>query len=393
MEELQTINVGIFGHIDHGKTTLLEKLSGKWTDTHSEEIKRGITIKLGYADTTISKENNNFNIQGKGNSVRHVSFIDCPGHEMLMATTLSGATLIDAAILVVAANEGIKPQTREHLMVLKAKKISRVIVVQNKIDLVTKEQALKNCQEVKKFLGKEYENSPIIPVSALQNVNISAVLKAIAEIPVPDRKSSDIPLFTVARSFDINKPGTKPKDLHGAVLGGTLIKGKLKVGDEIEIKPGKTLKEGNDKKYSPIKTKILSLFKGSKKVQELTPGGSASIETELDMIHGRNDALAGNLVSLSGKLPNPSTNITLKYELFPEVFGLAGHSKVEDIKKGEVLMLSINTSITGGTVLSENRNEITLSLKVPAITFKGDNAGIARNLASHWRLIGFGKVC
>ena len=121
-EELQTINIGIFGHIDHGKTTLLQKLSGKWTDTHSEEIKRGITIKLGYADVIISKDKDNFNIEGKGTPLRHVSFVDSPGHEMLMATTLSGAALIDAAILVVAANEGIKPQTQEHLMVLQAKK-------------------------------------------------------------------------------------------------------------------------------------------------------------------------------------------------------------------------------------------------------------------------------
>src|SRR3989344_3637873 len=118
-ENLETINVGIVGHIDHGKTTLLEKLSGKWTDTHSEELKRGITIKLGYADTVIYfDEKLGYNIKGKGKAIRHVSFVDAPGHEMLMATMLSGAAIIDAAILVIAANEGIKPQTREHLMAL-----------------------------------------------------------------------------------------------------------------------------------------------------------------------------------------------------------------------------------------------------------------------------------
>ena len=111
-KEIDTINIGIFGHIDHGKTTLLQKISGKWADTHSEELKRGITIKLGYADTTIYKEGDSYNISKKGSPVRHVSFVDAPGHEMLMATTLSGAALIDAAILVIAADEGIKPQTR-----------------------------------------------------------------------------------------------------------------------------------------------------------------------------------------------------------------------------------------------------------------------------------------
>src|SRR3990167_10740631 len=98
-KQLETLNIGIFGHIDHGKTTLLQKISGKWTDTHSEELKRGITIKLGYADITLYKEGVNFNRE-KGSPVRHISFVDSPGHEMLMATMLSGAAIIDAAILV-----------------------------------------------------------------------------------------------------------------------------------------------------------------------------------------------------------------------------------------------------------------------------------------------------
>src|SRR3989338_9105433 len=112
-KEIETLNVIIAGHIDHGKTTLLYKLSGKWTDTHSEELKRGITIKLGYADATISKDSD-YNIKNQGKKQRYITFIDAPGHEMLMATMLSGAAIVDVAILVVAANEGIKPQTREH---------------------------------------------------------------------------------------------------------------------------------------------------------------------------------------------------------------------------------------------------------------------------------------
>ena len=98
MVDIETINVGIVGHIDHGKTTLLQRLSGKWASTHSEELKRGITIKLGYADTVIYSDGAGYNIEKKGKEVRHVSFVDAPGHEMLMATMLSGAALIDAAI-------------------------------------------------------------------------------------------------------------------------------------------------------------------------------------------------------------------------------------------------------------------------------------------------------
>ena len=392
MAELETINVGIFGHIDHGKTTLLEKISGKWTDTHSEELKRGITIKLGYADIAICEDAGHYNTKGKGKPVRHVSFIDAPGHEMLMATMLSGAALIDAAILVVAANEGIKPQTREHFMALKAKKIKCILVLQNKIDLVSKEQARKNYDEIRKLMGKEYEHCAVIPVSELQEVNIDEIWKALIEIPIPKRDLDSKPVFIAARSFDINKPGTTPRELHGAVLGGTLKKGVLRVGEEIEIKPGRKIKDEVGLRFIPIKTKILSLFKGSKKVESLAPGGSASIETELDMVLGKNDLLAGNLASTIGNLPNATTNVRIRYKLFPEVFGTAGHIKVEDIRAGEMLMLSVNASITGGSANQLKGEEMNIGLKVPLITFKGDNVGIARNVQGHWRLIGYGEI-
>lgn len=388
-KELETINVGIFGHIDHGKTTLLKQLTGKWADTHSEELKRGITIKLGYADTTIYEDKGSYNNQKIGVPIRQVSFIDAPGHEMLMATTLSGATLIDAAILVIAANEGIKPQTREHLVTLQAKKVEKIIVIQNKIDLVDKPSALKNQKDIKNFLGKKYENVKIIPVSAQQKVNIDEIFKAIAEIKIPDRNENEKPIFLIARSFDINKPGTIPKNLNGAVLGGSLKQGKLKVGDEIEIKPGRLTEE---EKQIPIRTKISGLYRGSNKVQELTPGGSMAIATELDMALGKSDKLAGNILSCISCLPDPVSQITLKHTLFPEVFGTSSHIEVEKIKENELLMLSVNTSITGGTVTNAKKEEITVSLKVPAIAFKGDNVGIARKILGHWRLIGYGEI-
>ena len=187
MQELETLNVIIAGHIDHGKTTLLFKLSRKWTDTHSEELKRGITIKLGYSDIIISK-NGDYNIDNKGTPQRYITFIDSPGHEMLMATMLSGAAIVDAAILVVAANEGIKPQTREHLMALQAKDVKNIVIVQNKIDLVTKEKATENYNIIKKeFVGTIAENSPVIPVSSQQEINIDKIIEEILRLNIPKR--------------------------------------------------------------------------------------------------------------------------------------------------------------------------------------------------------------
>ncbi len=392
--ELETINIIIAGHIDHGKTTLLQKLSGKWTDTHSEELKRGITIKLGYAETIIYKDaKEGFNRDKKGVPQKYVSFIDSPGHEMLMATMLSGAAIVDAAILVVAANEGIKPQTREHLMALRAKNIKDIIIVQNKIDLVSIEKAKENYENIRKeFKGTIAENSPIIPVSAQQSVNIDKIFEEICKIKIPDRSQSEKPIFLVARSFDINRPGTKPSQLHGAVLGGTLKKGVLKIGDEIEIKPGLTVKEANKINYKTIKTKIASLHKGVDNVEILTPGGSSSIETELDMAMGKTDSLSGNIVSLENILPEITEELKIKYELFDKIMGLSGSMKIEPLKTAETIMLSINTTVTVGIIKKIVKNEINVSLKSPIVPFKGDNIGIARNINNHWRLIGYGEI-
>jgi translation initiation factor 2 subunit 3 len=393
MSELPELNVGVIGHIDHGKTTLLSKITGKFTDTHSEELKRGITIKLGYAEITIYKDGSKYTTEKKGKPVRYISFIDAPGHEMLMATMLSGAAIIDAAILVIAANEGIKPQTKEHFIAIKAKKIKEIIIVQNKIDLVTKEQALKNYQEIKNFIkGTSYEDSPIIPVSAQQEINIDKILEALCEIKIPERDTKKAPQFLVARSFDINKPGTKIEDLKGGVLGGILKQGILKVGEEIEIKPGLSFKKTNQQVYETLTTKIVSLHKGNESLKEVNPGASISIETGLDPFLTKADSLNGSLASTKGNLPDITYKLKIKSQLFEEVLGTETSKKVDPIKTKEFLMLSVSTTITVGTVETIKGNEMDLYLNIPIVAIKSDNVGIARNINGHWRLIGFGEI-
>ena len=394
MKNLPELNVGVVGHIDHGKTTLLSRLTGKFTDTHSEELKRGITIKLGYAEVIIYKDKDGtYNLEKKGEPQRYVSFIDAPGHEMLMATMLSGASTMDAAILVVAANEGIKPQTREHFMALQAMRTKNIIIVQNKIDIVSKEQAIKNHNEIKNFVrGTIAENSPIIPVSAQQGINIDKILEELCKLDIPKRDTESMPIFSVARSFDINRPGKEIKNLNGGVLGGILKQGKLKVGDEIEIKPGLMIKKQNQVTYQTLNTKILSLHKGSEDVKEVLPGASISIETELDPYLTKTDSLTGSLVSTKGSLPDIRNNIKLKYKLFGRVIGSGETKEVDKLKTKEMLMLSVNTTITVGTVEKIKDNEVELSLNIPVVGLKGNNVGIARNIDGHWRLIGWGEI-
>jgi translation initiation factor 2 subunit 3 len=341
-------------------------------------------------------EYSNKEVKGKKcEPFRYISFIDVPGHEMLMATMLSGAATIDAAILVVAANEGIKPQTREHFTVLNAKKIKNLIIVQNKIDLVSKEEALENYKKIKEFVkGAFAEDAPIIPVSTLQEININKIIEELAKIEIPERDVKSVPIFLTARSFDINKPGTEIKSLKGGVLGGVLKKGKLKVGDEIEIKPGLSLKKGNNQTYQTLKTKIVSLHKGSSSVKEVEPGASISIETALDPFTTKTDSLTSCVVSLKDKLPDIAHSIKIKYKLLEEVLGAAEHQKIEELKTKEMLMLNVNTTITVGVVekLDKNKNKIELTLNIPVVALEGDNVGIARNINGHWRLIGWGEI-
>jgi translation initiation factor 2 subunit 3 len=390
--KLPTLNVGMVGHIDHGKTTLLSKLTGKWTDTHSEELKRGITIKLGYADIIIKKQGDNYNIK-QGTPERYVTFVDAPGHEMLMATMLSGAAIMDAAILVIAANEGIKPQTKEHLVALQAKNIKNIIIAQNKIDLLTREQAIANHKVIKEFVkGTIAENSPIIPISSQQEINIDKLLEALCQIKIPERELGGAPVFLIARSFDINRPGTLVQEIKGGVLGGALKRGTLKVGDIIEIKPGINTKRENKIIYIPLKTKIVSMHKGNYSIQVAFPGGSLAIETELDPFLTKADSLSGCVASLEGKLPDPVEKIKMKFSLFKEVLGMQEKKQVENLKPIENLLLSINTTITVGNIIKMKGNEAELSLKIPIVPFQGDNVGIARNIQGHWRLIGFGEI-
>jgi len=401
------VNIGLVGHVDHGKTTLTEKLTGKWTDTHSEEIKRGITIRLGYADITFRKclqceEPDCFMTEKvcpihnvPTDFLRKVSFVDAPGHESLMATMLSGAAIIDGALLLVAANEFCpQPQTREHLMALEMSGIDNVIVVQNKIDLVDKDRVLKNYQQIKDFLkGTKYENAPIIPISAQHTVNLDLLIKTIQDIIVtPARNESKDPIMFIARSFDINKPGTVPSKMRGGILGGAIMQGILKAGDRIEIRPGRVTEEANQIVAKPLFTTIKSAMTGSTPVDELHPGGSVALMTDLDPSVVNSDKLTGNIVGIPGKLPKVWYNFDLEAHLLDRVVGAKDELKVEPIKLNEVLMLNINSAATVGFVTNIGKGRVKCRLKLPVCAELNSKVTISRRMGTRFRLIGYGVI-
>jgi len=401
------VNIGMIGHVDHGKTTLTQRLTGKWTDEHSEELKKGISIKLGYADAALYKcpscddpkcycaNKKCPNCESNTELLRVVSFVDAPGHETLMAIMLSGAAIMDGAILVIAANEKCpQPQTREHLTALDISGIKNIVIVQNKIDLVSEEAAIKNYEQIKKFVkGTCAENAPIIPMSAHNDMNLDVLIKVLQEfIPTPKRDLEKPPIMYTARSFDINKPGARPTELRGGVIGGSLIQGVLKVGDEIEVAPGRAIEVEGRKKLETISTIVESLFTGGSSVKEASPGGLIAIGTKLDPTRTKSDSYAGKVVGKHGQLPPTFDNFYLSIHLLKRVVGTIEEKNVEPIKTNEPLMLTIGTATTVGIVSEFQKEKIAVKLKLPVCAVEGQRIAISRRIDGRWHLIGYAEI-
>ena len=401
------VNIGVVGHVDHGKTTLVKALTGIWTAKHSEELKRGMTIKLGYADGPIAyceglEPPEAYTTEqtcpdgSESRLLRRVSYVDAPGHEALMATMLSGAALMDGAILVIAANEPCpQPQTREHFAALDIIGVKNLVVIQNKVDVVSREKALENYRQIKEFLkGTWAEDAPIIPVSALHKANIDVVLQAIEEIiPTPPRDPSKPPLMYIVRSFDVNKPGTPPEKLRGGVIGGSLIQGVLRVGDEIEIRPGVRIPVGAGRyRYEPVVTEVTSLRFGELEVEEARPGGLLAIGTKLDPSLTKADSLVGNVVGKPGQLPPVARSLKIRYKMLERVVGMKEMVRVREIRVREPIVITIGTAIRLGIVTKATKDYIDLMLRDPVVAWEGSRVAISRQVLGRWRLAGWGIV-
>ncbi len=401
------VNIGTIGHVDHGKTTLVQALTGTWASRHSEELKRGITIKLGYADMPIFQctkcpPPNNYTIQPvceKCNSpaefVRAISFVDAPGHEALMATMLSGAAIMDGAILVIAADEPCpQAQTREHLAAAEVSGVKNIIIVQNKIDIVDRQRALENYKEIKEFVkGTVAENAPIIPISAQRCINVDVLLEAIqAIIPTPHRNPDVAPLMYIIRSFDINKPGTTIDDIEGGIIGGTIVQGKFAVGEEIEIRPGIMTEREGKTVYDPLVSEIVSLHAGEKNVKEATCGGLVGVGTLLDPSYSKADGLTGSIAGKSGMLPPTVTEITMDTFVLERVVGSKELQKVEKINPDEALLLHIGAAVNVGKVINIKQNQLKVKLTRPICALPGSRVAISRKITARWRLIGYGLI-
>ena len=320
-----------------------------------------------------------------------MSFVDSPGHESLMANMLSGAALMDGAILVIAANEKVpQPQTREHLLALSVLGIQQIVIVQNKADLAEYEEALDNYKQIKDFVsGSIAERAPIIPVSAQHKLNIDVLIEAIEKtIKTPARIKNAEPIMHVLRSFDVNKPGTPIKQVKGGIIGGALVQGQLNITDEIEIRPG--VLDEKKGKYDPIGSEVSTLGTGAGLVKSVRPGGLVAIGTKLDPTFTKSDSLIGSVVGKPGTLPNDVEDITIDVVLFDTAVGTAEMVKVEPLKPKESIRLNIGTAAASGYVTNVKDSKVEVKLKKPVCLMPKSRVAISRRIAERWRLIGSG---
>lgn len=409
-----TINIGTIGHVAHGKSSVVNAISSVKTTKFKDEARRNITIHLGYANAKIFKSEDlpepqcyksfqssqpDVTICSETKKpmtlVRHVSFVDCPGHDILMSTMLNGAAVMDAALLLIAANEPFpQPQTLEHLKAVEIMKLKHVIVVQNKIDLVSESEANAQKSQISTYFSNTVNlTCPIIPISAQARINIDYLLQYISHIPYPPRQLQCPALMTVVRSFDTNKPGGI-ENLSGGVAGGTILKGILKRGSEIEVRPGRRF----ERKCCPIISTVRTLQSESNALEFAVPGGLVAVGTNLDPSLTRQNKLVGQMIGERGSLPPVYSHIAVEYNLLPHHVGSkkTSNSKVLPLAVKEHLQLNIGTlsvyAVITQCVKHGQKQRVEFALDDLGCCNIGDMVTLSRRYDQHNRLIGWGKV-
>ena len=402
MENQPIINIGVIGHVAHGKSTFVRNISGTKTQKHSSELKNNKTIYLGYANVKIYgcttcneiNEPEGYSTQPKCDKcqtdnilLNHLSFIDCPGHDELMATMLNGVSMMDYVILVVSANEKFpRPQTEEHFMAAKMMKIKNLIVIQNKVDLVTRANVELQHQTIKDYLYEHGFASPIIiPFSAHQNFNRSYVLHYLAKLSAPIREIEKPVRIYISRTFDINKPGTLIDEIQGGVLGGTIMHGTLHKGETLEILPGIVVNtpDGTLKSY-PIRTEINSIKTDMTPLESAIPGGLIGMQTKLDPYFAKADKLVGQIAGIPGTLPPIAHTLTIIFSHFKK--------EAEPLHITDVLRLNINSGTVYGIIIDKNTNIITIKLKYLVCVELDQLIAISKKSGNGYRLVGYGNI-
>ena len=294
-----------------------------------------------------------------------------------------------------------QPQTREHLAAVENMELENIIIVQNKIDLIKEEKAKENYNQIKAFVkGTKASKSPVIPISAIHRFNIEAVIYYLCNLPIPKRDFVSPPRLIVVRSFDNNYPGTEPDNLKGGVVGGTLTRGILRLGEVVEIRPGTISKKQNGEyEVQPLFSRIVSLRTENNELIYAVPGGLIGVGLKLDPFLTSKDKLIGRILGHPGKLPDIYSSIVVKTHLMSRYVGTKTEDKnsahVAPIKYKEMLLINVGSISIASTVediSGDNRDIVKFSLTPPVCAEIGETVAFSRRLGHSWRLIGWGKV-
>ncbi len=308
--------VGTAGHIDHGKSTLITALTGIDPDRLAEEKRRGMTIDLGFAHMTLP-------------SGREIGIVDVPGHARFMRNMLAGAHGLDAVLLVVAADEGVMPQTREHLDIVDLLEVQHGIVVLTKADLVDDEWLGLVKEEVRAALhGTSLEAAQLVPVSAVSGAGLGELVAALDGLLEGSTARPDAgrPRLPIDRVFTMSGFGT--------VVTGTLADGSIHVGDEIEVVPGGRL------------VRIRGLQRHNEKVETVGPG--SRVAANLIGVE-KSDLARGDVLALPRTM-QPARRIDAKLR----VLG----SSPQSMRHGAAVLLHTGTVEVGSRVIVLDGDEI-----------------------------------
>lgn len=384
-----TINIGTAGTVSNGKSTTVRAVTGIRTQRHKKEIEKNLTINLGYANVKIFQDMktgylavaksdvNEMRHPVTGDEmklVRHISYVDTPGHNSYVATMISGTALMDAALLIIAANEQKVPtqQCYEHLLALNRANIYNILILQNKMDIVSKKEAIDNLNKIREFIaGSPIENSVILPISAQFNTNIDQVVKYLRHgVGEPIRKLNEPVRITIVRSFDVNKPNVDYTKIIGGVIGGSLTQGVLFIGDWIEIRPGVKMPDG---KCHPLLAKVVSLYSEKNKMEYAIPGGLIAIGLDIDPGLTRNNVLVGSVAGRPGTLPPIYQKMLIKYGK------LRRNIKLDKIKVDDKITLSANSAVINTIVEKIDKKHILLKTDKIICGDIGMNVALLRN--------------
>lgn len=384
IERQATHLIGTLGHVSEGKSTLIRALTGIKTQRHQKEQERNITIHLGYANCKVFQDEVTgeltTNPSPSSSLVAHLSFVDCPGHEAFLATMMGGASIMDTACLIIAANQEVipQPQTLEHLMAAHLMGLERLVVVQNKLDLLTATEATDNYAKIKTFVADtNAEHSPVYPTSAQHGWGVSNVLEYLTGLPTPERRLNAPAQLTCVRSFDVNKPGpfiVGKTELKGGIIGGTLQQGVLVVGDWIELRPG-VLSRGRcgDIVARPILTRVCGLRCETTELPYAIPGSLIAIATDLDPGLAIANGMVGQRVGVPGTLPPIVGELVVRFRAMKRDEFAFSKQKV-----GDQVKVCSNVMTVTGVIIETDKKVRRIRLDRPLCLAVGEMVGVLR---------------